>query len=91
MKRLLVLMMCAMLAIPSMGMNVSATENVPVAVSEPTETELAQLALDVANEINKHYASKEFSENGKKNADEIMSQVAEDLDYEYKNGMLNKK
>ena len=91
MKRLLVLMMCAMLAVPAVGMNVSATENVPVVVSEPTETELAQLALDVANEINKHYASKDFSENGKKNADEIMDQVAEDLDYEYKNGMLNKK
>ena len=91
MKRLLVLMMCAMLTVPSVGMNVQADENEPVTISEPTMEELAQLALDVANEINEYYDSKEFSENGKKIADEIMNQVATDLDYEYKNGMLNKK
>ena len=91
MKRLLILMMCAMLAVPSVGMNVQADENEPITISEPTMEELAQLALDVANEINEYYDSKEFSENGKKIADEIMNQVATDLDYEYKNGMLNKK
>ena len=91
MKRLLILMMCAMLAVPTVGMNVQADENEPITISEPTMEELAQLALDVANEINEYYDSKEFSENGKKIADEIMNQVATDLDYEYKNGMLNKK
>ena len=61
MKRLLVLMMCAMLAVPSVGMNVQAEENVPVVVSEPTAEEISQLVLEVSKEINKHYASKDFT------------------------------
>ena len=33
MKRLLILMMCAMLAVPTVGMNVQADENEPVTIS----------------------------------------------------------
>ena len=37
MKRLLVLMMCAMLAVPSVGMNVSATENIEQVITDDTD------------------------------------------------------
>ena len=78
MKRLLVLMLCAALAIPAVGMNVQASGS-------------TEKIAGVAKEINEYYASKNFTESGKNNADDIMDDVAEDLDYEYIEGVLKKK
>ena len=91
MKKLLILALCGMLAVPGVKMNVQATAGTPAIVSIPTPEELEKLAKDVANEINSYYENKDFSESGKKNADVIMTQVAKDLDYEIKNELLSKK
>ena len=76
MKRLLVLMMCAMLAIPSMGMNVSA--------SELTEKEKANNAADdYAIFINKHYTAKKFDDKETDDAKKIMEEAALRLGLNY--------
>ena len=60
MKKLFVLMMCAMLAVPSVGMNVQATATVSggnlggegIAISKMT---LDEAAKETANELNDYY------------------------------------
>ena len=68
MKRLLVLMMCAMLAVPSVGMNVSATEQTPDEVS----IQSAGILNDYLK--NKGYEKKEFDA-----ACQILKEVAGEL------------
>ena len=99
MKRLLVLMMCAMLAVPMAGMNVQAAENQQgehepqIIAEELTDDDLKEIAESVAKEINKYYEEKDYTENGKLIADTIMEKVANDLDYSYEKdkGVLIKK
>ena len=76
MKRLLVLMMCAMLAVPSVGMDVSATEL--------TEKEKANNAADdYAIFINKHYTAQKFDDKETDDAKKIMEEAAERLGLNY--------
>ena len=72
MKRLLVLMMCAMLAVPSVGMDVSATEQVDVEAQKS------------AGELNKYLDKKNFEGNILEEAYDILKDVASKLGLEFK-------
>ena len=76
MKRLLVLMMCAMLAVPSVGMNVQAAET---KIATPDE-----IARDAIVFLNKHYAAQKFTTDEEKAAaDQIMDEAAKELGLNY--------
>ena len=85
MKKLLVLMMCAMLAVPSVGMNVQAENNgagsgESTAQAEPTADETAMANASVLNDYLKN---KNFSQNELKKADAVMKKAAENLGLSY--------
>lgn len=73
MKRLLVLMMCAMLAVPAVGMNVQATEN------KETEQTADGVAMANVSVLNDYLKNKNFTKDELKKADEIMKKAATDL------------
>lgn len=72
MRRLLVLMMCAMLAVPSVGMNVQAAEQTA-----------DQVAMENAGVLNDYIKNKGYSDDEYKDVDEFMPDVAEKLGLEY--------
>ena len=72
MKRLLVLMMCAMLAVPVAGMNVQAT----VQTAD-------QVAMGNAGVLNDYIKNKGYSDDEYKDVDELMPAVAEKLGLKY--------
>mgnify|MGYP003300864457 CR=1 FL=1 len=69
MKRLLVLMMCAMLAVPSVGMNVSAEET--ATVDENTQT-ADQVAMESAKVLNDYLKNKGYEGEELKKAYDIL-------------------
>lgn len=76
MKRLLVLMLCAMLAVPSVGMNVQAASLSANAI----EKEKADItAEDSLVFINKHYVAQQFTDKEKIAAKKIMEEAAKQL------------
>ena len=79
MKRLLVLMMCAMLAVPSVGMNVEA-KTVSANQLELTPVEAAEETVD---ELNDYLKNKNFSKDELKKADAIMKKAADNLGLSY--------
>ena len=96
MKRLLVLLLCAVLAVPAVGMNVQATEpqvpigdtNVPNTVSENEKEKSAeqsadQVAMANASVLNDYLKYKKFTDAEMKKADEVMKKAAEALGLSY--------
>ena len=96
MKRLLVLLLCAVLAVPAVGMNVQATEpqvpigdtNVPNTVSENEKEKSAeqsadQVAMANASVLNDYLKNKKFTDAEMKKADEVMKKAAEALGLSY--------
>ena len=80
MKKLLVLMMCAMLAVPGVGMNIQAAGPGDSGNHELTEKEKADIvAEDSAIFINKHYTAQKFNDEEKKAAKAIMDEAAVQL------------
>ena len=74
MKRLLVLMMCAMLAVPVAGMSVSAEE--PVKTAD-------QVAIENSSVLNDYLKNLNLNESELKKADEVMGKVAKELGLSY--------
>lgn len=104
MKKLLVLMLCAMLAVPGVGMNAHAAETAETAGEPATQSEgeasqaaaTASEADDVAEDwgklLNQYYASLKFTtEKEKEAAAKIMEEAAKQLglDYDEATGKLN--
>ena len=79
MKRLLVLMLCAALAIPAVGMNVQAT---------PTTMTADDVAKDAGMLLNKLYSSQKFTGEEKDKADAVMKEAAEQLGLIIENGKM---
>ena len=89
MKKLLILALCGMLAVPAFNMNVLAavdgsTEIQPLKQSKEdmklTEKEKADIvAEDSAIFINKHYTAQKFTDKEKEAAKEVMEEAAEQL------------
>ena len=88
MKRLLVLMMCAMLAVQSVGMNVEA-KTVSANQLELTSVEAAEETVD---ELNDYYIYLEFTNTEKTRANGIMKAAGQKLGYDFnsKTGKLVK-
>lgn len=81
MKRLLVLLLCAALAMPAVGMNVQAAGSTPVTTQTATPDEIAR---DSAIFLNKHYVAQGYTTDEEKTAaDAIMNEAAEKLGLTY--------
>lgn len=80
MKRLLVFMLCAMLAVPAVGMNVQAAEN-----GEPQVQSEETITVDdtYITELNKYYSDLDFTKAEKDKADAVMKDAAEVLNLKY--------
>lgn len=93
MKRLLVLILCAVLAVPAVGMNVSATEqnqeNTLIITNETQQTAVTpeltaeQTAMANASVLNDYLKNKNYTEAELKKADEVMKKAAADLGLSY--------
>ena len=93
MKRLLVLMLCAVLAVPAVGMNVSATEqnqeNTLSTVNEIQQTAVDpeptadEVAMANASVLNDYLKNKNYTEAELKKADAVMKKAAADLGLSY--------
>jgi len=79
MKRLLVLMLCAVLAVPAVGMNVNAASATITA---------DEVAKDAAMLLNKLYTSQKFTDEEKVKADAVMVEAANELGLLVENGKL---
>ena len=84
MKRLLVLMMCAMLAVPVVGMSVQAAENPAIEAQtddeDPNSPEKLKNAASVAvKTINDTYEISDFTNTEKSKADAVMKKAASKL------------
>lgn len=90
MKKLSILLLCAMLAIPSVNMSVSATESTEITVQstddgkeETTEKSFETLLNEAIVELNDYYITLEITEKEKKEADSALKTAASQLGYEY--------
>ena len=95
MKRLLVLMMCAMLAVPVVGLDVSATENSGLGSQQPETVEATTPPVyvsdpDFQNRLNKaidalkdYYVILDVTESEKVEADKAMKTAATQMGYTY--------
>ena len=84
MKRLLVLMMCAMLAVPGVGMNAFAAETNLLSETEVNVSEEFQKKLDEAiQELVNHYVILNVTKDQKNAADKAMEVAAYQLGYKY--------
>ena len=88
MKRLLVLMICAMLAVPAVGMNVQATST--VSGNEIDEVTPEEAAEEAADELNDYYIYLEFTNTEKSKADGVMKAAGKKLGYDFSGGKLVK-
>ena len=87
MKRLLVLMMCAMLAVPAVAMDVQAEENTGIEAqtdgeedADPNSPEnLKKAAIVAVKTINDTYEISDFSNTEKNKADAVMKKAASKL------------
>ncbi len=88
MKRLLVLMMCAMLAVPTVGMNVQATATVSggslgeEGISIPEATPAAA-AKDAKDTLNDYYEYLDFTNTEKSKANNVMKAAGQKLGYSF--------
>lgn len=93
MKRLLVLMMCVMLAVPAVGMNANAagTGTISEEIVKTEQQKADELAKDNASVLNKHYEEKQFQDSEKEKADAIMQEASGKLGLKFdsQNGKLS--
>lgn len=101
MKRLLVLLLCAALAVPAVGMNVQAaesTEGIVTPLTEPDSNQkesdlskdLTDEAQNAVNTLNDYYTYLEFTNSEKTKADIVMKKAGDKLGYEQeKDGKLS--
>ena len=92
MKRLMVFLLCAMLAVPAVGMNVQASEeeqnlNEEVSTIAGDDGEITKEVKEAAktarDELNKYYLQKRFADSDIKLADYEMKKAAKELGFEY--------
>ncbi len=97
MKKLLVYLLCAMLVVPTVGMNVYATGSEPSAqASDQSKDEnkllkgsdLKEAAELAVNDILSHYNIKKYTDDEKKLAEPILKLAIEELGYTYDNGKV---
>ncbi len=88
MRRILVLIMCVMLAVPSAGMNVQAAEQIQQ-INEMQQNESEQektadeTAMANASVLNDYLKNKNYSGEALKKADEVMTKAAAELGLSY--------
>lgn len=90
MKKLAILLLCAMLAVPSGNLNVSAAETTQTTSQsadggqeETTGKSFETLLNEAIVELNDYYITLEITEKEKKEADDALKTAAKQLGYEY--------
>lgn len=95
MKRLAIFLLCAMLAVPTVSMNVQAAEDTAATASETAENDdqkdeseaaektFDQLLNEAIVELNDYYVVLEITKEEKAEADKAMKTAAQQLGYEY--------